>query len=1227
MAETHFRLFVSSPGDVPEERLRVDQVIERLNGEFAGRMMIKPVFWEAAYYTADKTFQDQIPQSADCDLVIAIFKARLGTKLPDNFPKLPSGEPYPSGSAYEVLSAIEKRRSGELPDVYVFRFPEAPAIKLDAQDRREREAQWQQLVAFFDTWFRDSEGRFLAAFQPFTSSDDFARQLEECLRQWLERKGFRLAGPTWDRHLQGSPFPGLAAFEENRASVFFGRDLAKAQALARLREAGAGGDHRLPFLLLIGSSGSGKSSLLRAAMLPQMIVPGIIPEVDLWRPALMSAGAEPFQALAQALQTEAALGAYLGQIGFGDGLVLARQLAGDVTIALAPLRQALHMAATQRQAQMNFAAPRPARLALALDQAERLFSEATPDVAAGFAALLQGMVQGGLAYVVMALRSDAYASFQAIPALLALREAGASFDLVPPHASELEEIVTRPVAACEPPLRYEGGVQGSLAARLVADAKGGDALPLLQMTLARLDSAAAARGDGVLRHDDYHGMDEAVTQTANEAMANLAPEARAQLFALVSGLVSDTMNDPVTGAQRPIITPLARQMFEASQPARTALVEAFVQSRLLTAESDGAVAQVRPVHEALLRIWPQAADILRQAAPLIRTRHTLEPLVEAWSQASPRDKTRHLMISTALLGGAQQMVARFGSDVPAAMQAFVKAAAREAQKRTRFLRLLTTAAVVAAIGMGGVGWVAWQQRNAALAANKQTQIALTAATQTANSVVFTLAQKFRDVKGVSVNVIGAILDPALKMLDQLVKSGLSSAGMLNSQAAALSEAAITLLAQGDTKGAQQDAGKSLEIVRQLARSQPHNTDFQRELSEKLIRLGDVQYAEGDVPGARASYQASVANAAKLVAAHPGNTDLQRDLAWADEKMGSLRQSQGDVPGALAAFNASLVMMQKLAKEQPGNVVFQRDLAWAYEKLGYVLKSNGDLPKALAVFQDARTIKAQLAKSDSSNTGLQRDLSVSDINIADIALATGHLSQALTNYDASHAIMETLTKSDPENTIWRRDIAVSDERMGDIWSEQHNMPKALAAYQAERDIFDMLSKKDPGNSGWQRDLSVADYRVGNALQKLAHPEQARAAFEAGLAIDLATFARDATPQAKNNVAAYATALGHLAYHFLLVGNFQDALAVSNEAIAVAPQKLWLLTIQADALMMLRRTAEARTIYLAHRGEKTLSDGTLWEKSVLGGFADLRKAGFSDPLMAEITQDFATPSAQH
>ena len=90
-----FKLFVSSPGDVMVERRRVENVVSRLNGEFAGVARLEAIRWETEFYQAYSTFQAQIPHSTDCDLVIGILKWRLGTELPPGLPgeKLPDGRP------------------------------------------------------------------------------------------------------------------------------------------------------------------------------------------------------------------------------------------------------------------------------------------------------------------------------------------------------------------------------------------------------------------------------------------------------------------------------------------------------------------------------------------------------------------------------------------------------------------------------------------------------------------------------------------------------------------------------------------------------------------------------------------------------------------------------------------------------------------------------------------------------------------------------------------------------------------------------------------------------------------------------------------------------------------------------------------------------------------------------------------------------------------------------
>ncbi len=114
---------------------------QRLRGEFAQVVELKTIRWETGFYRRTRTFQTQIPEAATCDLVIAIFGTRLGSELPPDFPqRMADGQPYPSGTAYEVLTAIEARRIHKTPDVYVFRKMIKPLAMIDDPEEVETSA-------------------------------------------------------------------------------------------------------------------------------------------------------------------------------------------------------------------------------------------------------------------------------------------------------------------------------------------------------------------------------------------------------------------------------------------------------------------------------------------------------------------------------------------------------------------------------------------------------------------------------------------------------------------------------------------------------------------------------------------------------------------------------------------------------------------------------------------------------------------------------------------------------------------------------------------------------------------------------------------------------------------------------------------------------------------------------------------------------------------------------
>ena len=105
-------------------------------------------------------------------------------------------------------------------------------------------------------------------------------------------------------------------------------------------------------------------------------------------------------------------------------------------------------------------------------------------------------------------------------------------------------------------------------------------------------------------------------------------------------------------------------------------------------------------------------------------------------------------------------------------------------------------------------------------------------------------------------------------------------------------------------------------------------------------IGDVQQAQGDLGAALTSYRASLAIAERLAKADPGNAGWQRDLSVSHIKIGDVQQAQGDLAAALTSYQASLAIGERLAKADRGNAGWQRNLALSYGRLARIEARQG-----------------------------------------------------------------------------------------------------------------------------------------------------------------------------------------------------------------------------------------------------------------------------------------------
>jgi WD40 repeat protein/DNA-binding SARP family transcriptional activator len=444
------------------------------------------------------------------------------------------------------------------------------------------------------------------------------------------------------------PFKGLAAFEGSDADFFCGRERVVSELIARLAE--------WPLVGILGPSGIGKSSLLRAGVLPALRA-GALPGSAGWRQILLRPGEHP-------------------------GAELERALGGPVHTVLAEL--AVHE-----------------RIVVAVDQLEELFTACQQE--SERRAFLERLVAAAgedqrRVLVLCTLRADFYGRLSAYPAFAELLSR--SHALVGPmDPAELREVIERPAARAG--LEVEDGLVDLLVAEL-GDEPG--ALPLLSTTLLEL---WRARDGHVLRLQDYRatgGVRSGVARIAEAAYMRL-PEAERS----VAREVLLRLADVGEGAPERRRAPLAE--IEAIAGVRPVL-GALTDARLVTVGPSA----VELSHEALLREWPRYRGWLEEDRVGRRLHAHLREAASEW-HARGRDTGdlyRGARLAAALEFCAQrpdQMDRLEGEFVAASQAAAEREAARQRVQNRRLRALLLGAGVllVLAVVAGVVAVVGQQQ--------------------------------------------------------------------------------------------------------------------------------------------------------------------------------------------------------------------------------------------------------------------------------------------------------------------------------------------------------------------------------------------------------------------------------------------------------------------------------------------------------------------------------------
>ncbi|WP_246356805.1 bifunctional serine/threonine-protein kinase/formylglycine-generating enzyme family protein [Pyxidicoccus fallax] len=499
----------------------------------------------------------------------------------------------------------------------------------------------------------DIDSEFAALIMHCLAADPAERPASaDLLREALERlEQLHTAAPL----AAGNPYRGLAPFEAEHRSLFFGRDTDIRAVIERLR--------RLPMVLVAGDSGVGKSSLCRAGVLPR-VEAGALDESREMVTVTLWPGPRPLQALAAAL---------VPVLGMNE-----QELALALTVPdwLGPRLRAMHQ---ERRGLLIF-----------IDQLEELLTQAEPAQAARFALLLGELALPSPGVrVLMAVRGDFLTSVSSLPGLGDEAER-ALYILRPMTPVGVREAIVGPARSRGVTFESEELIQ-TLIASMARDAGG---LPLLQFALAELWERRNPAHSRITKEalEAMGGVAGALTRHADGVLSRLTPSERQAARKLLLNLVT---------AEGTRLELSEEELLPTKDAAPRTALRVLTEGRLLHTYTVGWSPRYVIAHDSLIQGWDTLRNWRDRDIGQRAVRQRVEAASAEWERLSHAQEAlwgeRHINEARALdpsmLGPREQ--------------AFL-AASQRALKLQRWTRYLAVLGVVLALA-GVYAGLRWRQ--------------------------------------------------------------------------------------------------------------------------------------------------------------------------------------------------------------------------------------------------------------------------------------------------------------------------------------------------------------------------------------------------------------------------------------------------------------------------------------------------------------------------------------
>jgi eukaryotic-like serine/threonine-protein kinase len=881
----------------------------------------------------------------------------------------------------------------------------------------------------------------------------------------VSKVGYRLIAPVSlpedyrrmpsERWTEGSPYVGLSAFGADHASVFCGRSRIVADLLKAMR---VQIENQRRFVLIVGASGCGKTSLLRAGAIPLLTKPdGFdgLRALSVTTCDLTANGSDPLVPLA------AAVAAWT----LGDRPVFPPQTPEQLKALLTDTPNMIEgfiSEAFRRHSERDLAEQPYTHLLLTVDHAEALVATTDIDADArdAFARVLQALCACPHVVVTMITRGDFYLKLiEALPELAELKAGDGHLDVMAPRYGEIGEIIRSPAWKADLSFETDPETRTRLDDALRdAALSQPDALPLLQHTLQILYERRNSQQQlTFVAYNDIGGLEGAIAHRAEEVFATLPESEQKSLHAVLAKLIVILPDNDVVSARR-----AETDTFDSN--ARV-LIDAFIKARLFVSDSHNGHRVFGVIHEALLRRWPRAVEWVQDNRRLLQAKARLERAAARWAEEGRRDD--HLLNPGRPLAEAREAERCFADEITEDELSLLRTSERMSSRKVMVKRVAVGVLAILATVSTTLAIVA---THANIAAERNRKEAL----DLMGYMLVELSDQLRPTA--STRPMYSISMRALAFLEKGSSEDMSPDDLINYSRALRTRGEVLSL-EGKDKQARFLFQRAGSISRQALQFRPKSTEVISEAGQAAYWLGYQAKIEGENIKAEMEWKRYLRYSEQLLQLKPHNPDWSMEFAFATANLGALDQARGNCADALEKFEPSIKLMDLAIRNKtsaPDSWVFNFIVArsWASR----CRSESGNIRAAHSEYaQQISELRALLENRPDAIDWEQQLASLLHFN-AIHSTYLGRMEEADLQIVEAVERMKVITKIQPNDPDWKRGLISAIMKSGEISYLQGDVNTAI---KRTTDALRIIEKEPINQLGkdWKRLDSTIRFRLG------------------------------------------------------------------------------------------------------------------------------------------------------